>query len=256
MSPTYRSLAEAKDLPGLRLLVLRGLPSPWTQAAKGIFHVEQLDPVLAHRTDADPPGILEDWTGQSSFPVAAYENERPRSGWAEILLLAERLAPKPALLPSDPAQRAYAMGLAHEIAGEMGLGWCRRLMVISAGLARDPDDRISKYLGGKYGYTPEAGSAALSRVVDVLTVLGDQLERQREAGRQYLVGDSLSAVDLYWATFCNLLSPLSPEQLPLPDAIRPMFTADEPAILERLDRGLREHRDFIYTEHLPLPVEL
>ena len=43
------------------------------------------------------------------------------------MLLAERLAPAPALLPADPASRALALGLAHELCGEAGLGWSRRL---------------------------------------------------------------------------------------------------------------------------------
>jgi hypothetical protein len=50
-----------------------------------------------------------------------YNDESPCSGWAEILLLLERLEPQPALISSDPEQRAVMMGLAHEICSEMGL---------------------------------------------------------------------------------------------------------------------------------------
>jgi len=256
MSATYVSLQEARDLPGLRLSVIRRVPSPWTQAAKGIFHAKGLAPVLAERKRDDPPEILEEWTGQNSFPTAFYEDEAPRSGWAEILLLAERLAPEPALLPKDPEERAYTFGLAHEIAGEMGLGWCRRLVAIEAGLAADPTNPVSKFLGDKYGYNPESTAVALDRVIDVLTLLRDQLRRQRADGRRYLVGESLTAVDIYWATFCNLLSPLPPEQCPIPDAMRPIFTATEPSVIALLEAGLLDHRDFIYAEHLPLPVEV
>jgi glutathione S-transferase len=256
MSAAYVSLKQARDLPGLRLSVIRGVPSPWTQAAKGIFHVKGLQPVLAHRTADDPPGILEEWTGQSSFPTAVYEDEAPRSGWVEIWMLAERLAPAPSLLPRNPAERALAFGLSHEIAGEMGLGWCRRLVAIENGRAANPDNPLSKYLGDKYGYSAGAGAAAQQRVIDVLTLLRDRLASQRKAGRRYLIGDALSAVDVYWATFCNLLSPLPPEQCPIPDAMRPIFTATEPAVIALLEEGLLAHRDFLYAEHLPLPVEL
>jgi hypothetical protein len=55
-----------------------------------------------------------------------YNNERPRAGWAEILLLSERLAPNPSLLPKDAVDRALVFGLAHEICGEQGLAWSRR----------------------------------------------------------------------------------------------------------------------------------
>ena len=85
----------ARALPGLRLLVIQGVPSPWSQAAKALLRVKQIPYTLVHRLPSDPPGALEGWTGQSSFPAAMYESERPRTGWAEILLLAERLAPSP-----------------------------------------------------------------------------------------------------------------------------------------------------------------
>jgi hypothetical protein len=70
------------------------------------------------------------------------------------------------------------------------------------------------------------------------------------------MGPSLSALDVYWATFCNLISPLPPDLLPIPERMRPMFTATEPEILSILDAGLLEHRDFVYREHLELPVPL
>jgi hypothetical protein len=131
----------ARALPGLRLIALQGVPSPWSQAAKAILHVKGIPYTLVHRTKEDAPDALETWTGQASFPASMFEDERPRSGWAEILLLAERLAPKPALVPAEPAQRAFCFGVAHEICGEMGLGWCRRLEMVRAVLARTPPTR-------------------------------------------------------------------------------------------------------------------
>jgi glutathione S-transferase len=250
------NIAKARELPGLRVILLKGLPSPWSQAARGILHIKNIDYVLVHPDKDDPPNALEDWTKQASYPAAMYESEKPRSGWAEILFLAERLAPEPALIPADPADRAVFFGLCHEIAGEMGLGWCRRLQMMQRGMSTDPPDPIAQYLANKYGYTPESGAAALGRIVDVLSVLSDRLRRQREADKRYLMGPALSALDVYWATFCNLISPLPPDLLPMPERMRPMFTAKEPEILSTLDEGLLEHRDFIYREHLELPVPL
>jgi glutathione S-transferase len=104
------------------------------------------------------------------------------------------------------------------------------------------------------GYTPETAAPAPARVHDVLALLGDLLAEHRGA---YLLGDSLSALDLYWATFCNLLSPLPPELMPMPERMRPMFTATEPDLIEQLEKtGLLAHRDRIYREHLELPVVL
>ena len=49
--------------------------------------------------------------GQRSGPVAIYDDDKPRAGWAEILLLAERLAPTPVpLAPVDEARVLPATG--------------------------------------------------------------------------------------------------------------------------------------------------
>jgi glutathione S-transferase len=251
------SIEAARALPGLRLIVIQGVPSPWSQAAKAILRVKGVPYTLVQRSAEDAPGALEAWTGQSSFPAAMYEQERPRSGWAEILLLAERLAPTPALVPADPSPRALFFGLCHELCGEMGLGWCRRLESIAAGLARTPPDPIAVWLGGKYGYSPETAALAPGRVRDVLSLLAELLAQSRASGGRYLLGAELSALDLYWATFCNLVSPLPEGLLPLPPRMRPMFTSADPAIHELLAKsGLLEHRDRVYQEHLELPVVL
>lgn len=250
-------ISKARELPGLRLVGIAGVPSPWSQAAKGILRVKRIDYTLVHRTADDPPGALEAWTGQASFPAAMYEQERPRSGWAEILLLAERLAPEPALVPSDPSQRAFCFGVCHEICGEMGLGWCRRLESVAAGLARTPPDPIAKWLGDKYGYSPETAAQAPGRVRAVLGLLAELLAESRAQGGSYLLGAELTALDLYWATFCNLVSPLPPDLLPMPEPLRTMFTSPDPEVHALLQKSeLLELRDRIYREQLELPVVL
>jgi hypothetical protein len=80
-------VAEARTLPGLRLVLLRELPSPWSLAARHVFEVKGLRFAKAARGAREGP-LLRAWTGQESLPVAAWEGERPRSGWAEILHLA------------------------------------------------------------------------------------------------------------------------------------------------------------------------
>lgn len=250
-------IEQARALPGLRLLVIQGVPSPWSQAAKAILRVKGIPYTLVHRAASDPPGALEAWTGQASFPAAMYEGERPRSGWAEILLLAEALAPEPALVPTEASQRAFFFGLCHELCGEMGLGWCRRLESVAAGLARTKPDPIAKWLGDKYGYNPESAARAPGRVRAVLGLLAELLAESRARGGGYLLGPELTALDLYWATFCNLVSPLAPELLPMPEGLRPMFTATDPEVHALLAKsGLLELRDRVYRERLELPVVL
>ena len=81
------------------MVVVGGIPSPWGEAAKGILHIKGIDWAAVRLVyDSEP---LKEWAGQRSGPVAIYDDDKPRAGWAEILLLAERLAPTPALLPKD-----------------------------------------------------------------------------------------------------------------------------------------------------------
>ncbi len=251
----FVSIAEAAELAGLRLLLLRGVPSPWSQAAKGILEIKGVpfQRVCPGEGEGEPEIVA--WTKQNAYPAAMYGDERPRSGWAEILLLAERLGSGPALIPADPSERALLFGLAHEICGENGLGWCRRLCALHAGYAAEPANPISLFLGEKYGYSPEAHAQARGRVIDVLRLLDRQLADAKAKGGRYLMG-GLTALDVYWATFCNLLAPLPPEQLPLSEALRPMFSEDDPEVLGALSPALLAHRDLVYEQHLVLPVEL
>ncbi|HEY2977126.1 MAG TPA: hypothetical protein VGJ35_04100, partial [Burkholderiaceae bacterium] len=85
MTVQYVSVEDAIGRGGLRMVVVGDVPSPWGEAAKGILHIKGLQWVavrLAYDSDS-----LKAWVGQRSGPVAIYDNERPRSGWAEILLL-------------------------------------------------------------------------------------------------------------------------------------------------------------------------
>src|SRR5262245_28415828 len=199
MTFQYVSVDEAIKRSGLRMVVVGGVPSPWGEAAKGILHIKGIEWAAVRLTyDSEP---LKAWAGHRSGPVAIYENEAPRAGWAEILLLAERLAPSPSLLPADPAERALVFGLSHEICGEAGLGWSRRLQQIHAGLqnAGGFPPRVAQYLGRKYGYRPDTAAAAGARVAQLLAMLAGRLKAQQAAGRQYYVSDSVTAVDVYSA---------------------------------------------------------
>src|SRR5262249_16874832 len=149
MTFQYLGVEEARKRSGLRMVVVGDVPSPWGEAAKGILHIKAIEWAAVRLVyDSEP---LREWAGRRSGPVAIYDNERPRAGWAEILLLAERLAPTPPLLPADPAERALAFGISHEICGEAGLGWSRRLQLIHAGLRNVGGfpEQVAKYLGKK-----------------------------------------------------------------------------------------------------------
>ncbi len=250
------SFEEARDRKGLRMVVVSGVPSPWGEAAKGILYVKKV-PYVAVRLDAGNRELVE-WAGEASGPVAVYDDEAPRGGWAEILLLAERLAPAPALLPGDPAQRADLFGLSHEICGQMGLGWCRRLAGIATSLAGGPGfpKPVAEYLAPKYGYREGIGPEAQRRVLEILALLAGRLQAQRERGSSYYLGDTLTALDIYSAAFMALFRPLPPEHCPMPEPMREAFESLDPETAAALDPILLEHRDRIYQEHLELPLTL
>jgi glutathione S-transferase len=252
----YLSVEDAIARSGLRMVVVGGVPSPWGEAAKGILHIKRI-PWCAVRLsyDSEP---LKQWAGQRSGPVAIYNDERPRSGWAEIVLLAERLAPEPALLPADAAERALAFGLAHEICGEGGLGWTRRLQMVHAGLQSQGGfaPRVAQYLAKKYGHSAAAGAAAAPRVAQLLRMLADRLHAQRAAGSGYYIGKGVSAVDVYSATFMAMFRPLPPAQCAMEPATRQAFEWLEPVTEAALDPVLLAHRDRMYAEHLELPLSM
>lgn len=253
----YVDFEDARERDGLRMVVVSGVPSPWGEAAKGILYVKQI-PWVAVRLDQGSPEMAE-WTGSRSGPVAIYQDEAPRSGWCDILLLSERLAPGLSLLPLAPEARALAIGLSHEICGEMGLGWCRRLQGVHDGMtgagAGFPEG-VAGYLGAKYGYRVEEAETYQARVIDILEMLGARLRSQRELGSRFYLGSALSAVDIYSAAFMALIKPLPAEQCPMSEAMRPAFEASDPATEKALDAILIEHRDFIYDDFLELPLSL
>ena len=241
---------------GLRMVVVGGVPSPWGEAAKGILHVKGIEWAAVRLAyDSEP---LKRWAGQRSGPVAIYDDEAPRVGWDEILLLAERLVPVPALLPADPAARALVLDLARGLVGPDGLGWSRRLQLVHAGLqgAGGFSEPVAKYLGKKYGYGPEAAAGAGPRVVEILGNLAARLKAQRARGSRYHVGDSLTAVDIYSAALMAMFRPLPSPQCAMDPATRAAFETCDAATTAALDPVLFEHRDMMYAEHLELPLSL
>jgi glutathione S-transferase len=256
---SYLDPEEARDKPGLRLVLTVGVPGPWGEAAKSIFYVKQI-PYLRVRQDGGQPNeALADWTGHTNAPQAILDDEPARTGWAEILLLAERMAPRPPLLPADPHARARVFGLSHEICGEDGLGWNRRLQLLAPLMSLPDGDsnpmlEVGHRLAKRYGYSEARLAAANARICDLLRLFSESLSAQREAGSEYFVGDALSAVDIYWATFAAMLQPLPAELCPMPDALRGQYGSLTPEIHAALDPALLDHRDRIYEKHLELPL--
>jgi len=256
----YASVEEGRTALGLRLVLTAGVPGPWGEAAKGILHVKKIPYTPVRQEGGQANDALRAWTGYDNAPQAVFESERPRIAAAEIILLAERLEPSPPLVPNDARERALMFGLLHEIAGELGFAWCRRLQIFHP-ILRLPEGALPAPLvesvarmAAKYGYSPEQAAVADRRVVEILALLSATLQEQRARGREFLVGEALSAADVYWATFAAMLAPPPAEQCPMPEGMRQSYTIRDERTLAAADPILLEHRDRIYRDFLELPL--
>jgi glutathione S-transferase len=252
----YISIAEARQARGLRLVCLRGVPSPWTEAARSIFHVKGLSCQYAARGADEPEDAVALWAGDSSVPVVAWQQEKLRTGWAEILLLGERLAAEPRLIPLQADQRVLLFGLGHEMCGEMGLGWCLRLLLLQRTLGHEaaespmPVEQAAR-LAGKYGLIPAHVRQAKPRVLEILALLDDRLKQS-----PFLMGEALTAADLWWAAFANLIEPLPQDMMPLAEPVRAMLQQHDGDITGAFTGRLSDHRRRIYQDWLEVPVPL
>ncbi len=256
----YISVEQARTMSGLRLVLTPGLPGPWSEAAKGIFDVKKIPYVRVAQEIGGENKALIEWSAQATAPVAVWNDEPPRCTWVELLYLAERLAPEPALIPSSIEDRATMFGYCNELCGETGFGWSKRLMLVHPVLS-DPDaspkDRtFAKYIGDKYGYGSTRAEAAPRKTADIIRFLCTQLEQQHAAGSRFYIGEQLSALDIYSAAFTALIKPLPDELCPMPKAFRSMYINTDPVLEAAVRPILFDHRDFIYHEYLTLPIDL
>jgi glutathione S-transferase len=151
-------------------------------------------------------------------------------------------------------------GLANELCGENGFGWSRRLMMMHVTLSNPNAPEAARsgagFLGRKYGYSPAPAETAPKRVAEILQALNAQLESQRSRGSRFLIGDRLSALDIYWAAFAALIQPLPDELCRMSPGFRRMYTCSDTSVMAAASPQLLAHRDFIYHEFLELPVDL
>lgn len=258
-SPEFITLDEAAAMTtGTRVTFVPGIPAMFAEALKNICYVKgvPLIRVLHPRmgvdeaTGEDLQAKLYELTAQTSLPTMFHDEERPRNVWIEQLALVERIgAPgTPNLIPDDVEQRVEVFGLCAIILAEDGLVWNMRI------LADSP-------LGRKYGYSEEASAAAPRKIADAITLLDQRLEAQATRGSKYLVGDGLTAVDIYWATLSMSVLPPPPEIMPLTRQNRGMMkffkaNASVPEIAGALTKRIEDHQRYILTTHCETPAVL
>ncbi len=255
----WLSVEDGRKSEGLRLVITAGVPGPWGEAAKAVFQVKGIDCPRVAQFGGQPNEDLVEWTGESNAPQAVYNDEPARAHWSQIIMLGERLAPNPSLLPENPEERALMFGLIHELAGEGGFGWTRRFLLFAPLMTLPPDHSARQGVAAmaeRYGYS-EAGAAVTgARAAEILALLSRQWRSQRDAGREFLVGDRLSALDLYWAAFAALVEPLPHEVCPMPEMMRAAYGQKDPLMDAALDPELLGHRQRIYEEWLEMPIDL
>lgn len=254
----YLSVEQARPLSGLRLVVTAHVPGLWSEACKSVFDAKGVPYQLVEQVVGGENLALKLWTAQTSGPVAVWNDERPRSTWIEQLYLAERIGSGPQLIPSDMADRVTMFGLCNELCGENGFGWNLRLRMTHWGLkAANPSEMtkaIVPVLASKYHYDAALVEPARAQQQQIVSTLRDRLRDQQAQGRDFLIGESLSALDIYWAAMAGAIDPLPPELCPnMPPDMRAGYTDAE--LHELGGAALFAHRDRIYRDHLTLPMD-
>ena len=257
MTP-WLTLEQALDAPGLRVAPVRaGVPSPWSELVRACAHVKRIPYALVDARDPDRSlGSIKTLTGQASLPVVFWNDERPRSNWLDQLVLLERIAPDPRLLPDDPAERARVVGLISELCSEAGFGWHRRVIMI-ARLLTEPtfgerERVIGHYLSQKYRHNTDTVEASTKRCEEIVATFGGLAA----SGQDYLSGSNLTALDLAWTAFATLIQPLAEDLCPMKPLWRDLYTWMPSMTPHRTVDALLAFRARIYRDWLPLPVDL
>ena len=252
----FVEIEEARAASGLRLVVAGGFPSPWSHAAMSLFDLKGID-YLAVRFRAAAAEVRS-WTGSQNVPVVILDDELPRTGWAEILALAERLGGRISLVPTDDDTRVAMYGLSHEIMGEGGLCWSLRTLMTHASFETGGREgwpvSVAAYLAPKYGYAPERAEPARRRAISVLDLLGRMLATSRTRGHDYYLGAQPTALDVYAAAGLGLILPLPHDVCPMLAPVRHAFETLDPAVRAAVPDGIIRHRDLMYQRHMVLPI--
>lgn len=247
----YVSINEAINAGGLRLVLVQGMPSAWGVAVRAMMAYKALDFTLGPQLPMQENPELLAWSGTNSGPVVAYDDEAPINRWDEILHLLERLAPEKPLVPEKATERIQLFGIGHEICGELGFGWNRRLDMMRPAPGQEASD-----FGKKYGYRDAEGEMANPRVIGFMTELATMLKAQKAKGSNYIVGESVTAVDFYWAAFSNFVVLQSANDIMLDASIRPMFENTPTEVTAAVDPILIEHRDRMMSTYFGVPLAL
>lgn len=258
-TPEFITLDKAAAMTtGTRVTFIPGIPALYSEAlknicyAKGVPLIRVLHPMMGidETTGQDRQARLFELTSQTSLPTMFHNDERPRNVWTEQLALAESIGSpgSPKLIPDDFENRITMYGLCAIVLAEDGLVWNMRILGDSQ-------------LGRKYGYSENASTSAPTKMAQIVDLIACRLEAQEKAGSRYLVGDSVSAADIYWATMSMSFLVPPPEIMPVTKQNQGMLkyfsrNAGIPGIAEVLTDRIEAHQRYILTTYCETPAVL
>ena len=258
-NPTFITLEAAAEMKtGTRITFVPGVQALYAEALKNICFVKQipitrvLHPLMGidKETGEDRQANLYNLTKQTSLPTMLHEEERPRNVWIEQLALAEQIGAEesPSIIPESFELRAEMYGLCAIILAEDGLVWNMRI------LNDGP-------LGRKYGYSEAASSSAPSKIINALKVIDAKLKSQEKLNSKFLIGDELSAVDIYWATMSMCMIPATEDIMPKTKQNQGMLAGFEaiskiPDFANIISPLMRDHQRNILKTYCETPAIL
>ena len=116
-------------------------------------------------------------------------------------------------------------------------------------------------LSRKYGYSEAASAAAPEKIVEIIALMDAYLEQQAERGSKYLVGDAVTAADIYWATMSMCVTATEPDIMPVTRQNQGMLkyfasNSKRPEIAEVLSHRITDHQRYILTTYCETPAVL
>ena len=258
-NPEFITLDEAASMEkGTRVTFVPGVQAMYAEALKNICYVKNIPltrvshPLMGvdKETGEDRQAKLYELTSQTSLPTMFHDKERPRNVWTEQLALAERIGTKdsPKLIPDNFELRVKMFGICAVVLGEDGLVWNMRIMMDSP-------------LAQKYGYSEEASATAPGKIAEVISLIDNRLQAQEKKGSRYLIGDSVTALDVYWATMSMTILPVPVEIMPKTQQNQGMLGFFEmnskiPEIASVLTERIAKHQQYILTAYCETPAVL
>jgi glutathione S-transferase len=251
----YLKPENAKNLKGIRVVLTRDAFGPWGQAVKKMLEYKQIPYLAVEQRAGEANPELVEWTGTRNAPTIVNDDEPPITRWLDQIFYIENLRPTPSLIPPDSESRLQMFGIIHELAGEWGLGWCRRLMMMSdleRGMkaAGKPVAPTISTLKDAYGFTTQNVENAGRRVADIVSNLARRLNEQRAKGSRFFIGSHLSAADIYWVAFSYMIELLPDDLCSMSAEMRELRECRHPDILAAKDPVLSEHRNEVARTYL------